>query len=37
VADVVVRKKPTFSRPADEELLAELGETCDAVVTAIGD
>jgi len=37
VADLVVRKKPTFSRPADEELLAELGETCDAVVTAIGD
>jgi hypothetical protein len=37
VADVVVRKKPTFSRPADEDLLAELGETCDAVVTAIGD
>ena len=37
VADVVVRKKPTFSRPADEKLLAELGETCDAVVTAIGD
>ncbi len=37
VADVVGRKKPTFSRPADEELLAELGETCDAVVTAIGD
>jgi hypothetical protein len=37
VADVVVRKKPTFSRQADEALLAELGETCDAVVTAIGD
>ncbi len=37
VADLVVRKKATFSRPADEELLAELGETCDAVVTAIGD
>ncbi len=37
VADLAVRKKPTFSRPADEELLAELGEACDAVVTAIGD
>ncbi len=37
VAGLVVRRKPTFSRPADEELLAELGETCDAVVTAIGD
>jgi hypothetical protein len=37
VADLVVHKKPTFSRPADAELLAELGETCDAVVTAIGD
>jgi len=32
-----VRKKPTFSRTADEALLAELGEACDAVVTAIGD
>jgi hypothetical protein len=37
VADLLVHKKPTFSRPADEELLAELGETCDGVVTAIGD
>jgi len=37
VADLVVRKKNTFSRPADEELLVELGEACDAVVTAIGD
>ena len=37
VAQVIVRKKPAFSRPADEEVLAELGETCDAVVTAIGD
>ena len=37
VADLVVHKKATFSRPAEEELLAELGEACDAVVTAIGD
>ena len=37
VADIIVRKKPTFSRPAEDALLAELGEACDAVVTAIGD
>ena len=37
VDNIIVRKKPTFSRPADGALLAELAEACDAVVTAIGD
>lgn len=32
----VVRRKPTYSRVAPPAVLAELRESCDAVVTAMG-
>ena len=32
----VLRRKPTYSRVAPPAMLAELGESCDAVVTAMG-
>ena len=32
----VARRKPTYSRVAPPALLAELRESCDAVVTAMG-
>jgi hypothetical protein len=34
---VVMRTKPTFSRPAPEELINELVEKCDVVITGVGD
>lgn len=35
-AKTLVRRKPTYSRVAPATLIAELGESCDAVVTAMG-
>jgi hypothetical protein len=35
--EVVVRAKPSATRVAASELLADLASRCDAVVTAIGD
>ena len=35
--DVVVVRKPSASRVADDDVLARLARECDAVVTAIGD
>ena len=35
--DVVVMRKPSASRVADEAVLDRLARECDAVVTAIGD
>lgn len=35
--EVVLVKKPAFSRPAPPELLDDLARRCDVVVTAIGD
>lgn len=37
LAGVVRIRKPVFSRPAPDELIAQLAEGCGAVVTAIGD
>lgn len=37
LAAVVMRVKPSATRVAGAELLAELARRCDAVVTAIGD
>ncbi len=36
VATVIHRRKPTYSRTAPPSLIAELGETCDYVITAMG-
>ena len=32
----LVRRKPTYSRVAPQALIADLRESCDAVVTAMG-
>lgn len=34
---IVQRMKPVVPRPVPKEMLAELAETCDAVVTGLGD
>jgi hypothetical protein len=36
LANVVRRRKPTYSRVAPASLLAELCQTCDSVLTAMG-
>ncbi|MGQ4810387.1 hypothetical protein NKDENANG_03845 [Candidatus Entotheonellaceae bacterium PAL068K] len=36
VTTVMRRRKPTYSRVAPSPILAELGETCDCVITAMG-
>jgi hypothetical protein len=36
VTTVVRRRKPTYSRVAPSSLLAELCQTCDCVLTAMG-
>jgi hypothetical protein len=36
IKTAVVRRKPTYSRVAPPALIAELRESCDAVVTAMG-
>jgi hypothetical protein len=37
VARIVKRRKPSASIPARAEILAELSETCDVVITGSGD
>jgi hypothetical protein len=37
VARVVKRRKPSASIPAKSEILAELSEVCDVVITGSGD
>ena len=37
VARVVKRRKPSASIPAKSEIVAELSETCDVVITGSGD
>ena len=37
VARVVKRRKPSASMPAKPEIIAELSETCDVVITGSGD
>ena len=37
VADVKYHRKPSASKPADPQVVAELGKECDYVIVAIGD
>jgi len=37
VKELVVRQKPNFYTPAPPQLVEELANSCDAVLTAIGD
>jgi len=37
VKEVVKKQKPNFYTPAPPQLVEELANTCDAVLTAIGD
>lgn len=34
---VITRTKPTFSRPAEDQVVAELVEQCDVVIAGVGD
>jgi hypothetical protein len=34
---VFVRSKPTFSKPAPEEMVAEMVQNSDVIVTGVGD
>jgi hypothetical protein len=34
---VMVRSKPTFSKPAPDEVVDELVENADVIVTGVGD
>ncbi|PON19608.1 hypothetical protein C2W62_01745 [Candidatus Entotheonella serta] len=36
LARVVQRRKASYSRTAADEIIAELSESCDAVITAMG-
>ncbi len=36
LASVIQRRKASYSRTASDEIIAELSETCDAVITAMG-
>ncbi len=36
LAQVIHRRKQSYSRTASDEIIAELSETCDAVITAMG-
>ena len=36
LATVISRRKSTYSRVAPPSLIADLGETCDCVITAMG-
>ncbi len=36
LAQVVHRRKQSYSRTASDEIIAELSETCDVVITAMG-
>ncbi|HXH08990.1 MAG TPA: hypothetical protein VNP04_04375 [Alphaproteobacteria bacterium] len=35
-AEVIQRRKPSYSRVAPPALIQELGKTCDCVITAMG-
>ena len=37
VESVVVRSKPTFSKPAPEEMVEELVQSSDVILTGVGD
>ena len=37
VAEVKYHRKPSASKPADPQVVAELGKECDYVIVAIGD
>src|SRR6187200_2113976 len=37
VQSVFVRSKPTFSKPATDEMVAEMIQNADVVVTGVGD
>jgi hypothetical protein len=37
IESVFMRSKPTFSKPADDELVREMLEHADVVVTGVGD
>ncbi|HXG19471.1 MAG TPA: hypothetical protein VNN62_10420 [Methylomirabilota bacterium] len=34
---IIARTKPTFSHPADNQLVNELVDTCDVVIAGVGD
>jgi hypothetical protein len=34
---VIARTKPTFSHPAEDQLVGELVENCDVVIAGVGD
>jgi hypothetical protein len=36
LADVIQRRKPTYSRVAPPAMIEELRQTCDCVITAMG-
>ena len=37
VAEVIHRRKPTYTRPAPEDLREELAKRCDVIVEALAD
>jgi hypothetical protein len=37
ISSVVMRSKPTFSKPAPDEIVDELVEKSDVIVTGVGD
>ena len=37
VADVMYHRKPSASKPADPEVVAQMGKECDYAIVAIGD
>ena len=37
VAEVIHRRKPTYTRPAPEDLREELSKRCDVIVEALAD
>jgi hypothetical protein len=36
-ADIVRRRKPSASKPADPQVIDELAKTCDLVIVGVGD
>ena len=37
VAEVTYHRKPSASKPADPEIIAQMGKECDYAIVAIGD
>ncbi len=37
VAEVMHRRKPTYTRPAPEDLLEEMAKRCDVIIEALAD